>query len=166
MLKSKKAGDQYRNVNLSNLKLLSTTRNRCTGISDRQLRYIDDTIRDIEALNCGDEKDPEPEVQVVDELTEPVAENEPFVEEEQMDSQEEIPIVMSIQYNNYQDVMGAVEGFLKQSHRSYHPDYVPESACKICSTVEITHADKLAQLSAWRKNFMAQLNLKTVAFTD
>lgn len=103
---------------------------------------------------------------MVDEPIAPVAVSEPFVEEEQTNNEEEIPIIMSIQYNNYQDVIGAVEGFLKQSHRSYHPDFVPESACRVCSTVEITHADKLAQLSAWRKNFMAQLNLKTVAFTD
>lgn len=166
MLKSKKVGDQYRNVNLSNLKLLSTTRNTCTGISDRQLRYIDDTLRDIEALNCGDEKDPEPEPQAVDESIEPVVDNVPFVKEEKANTQEEIPILMSIQYNNYQDVVGAVEGFLKQSQQTYHPDFVSESVCKICSTVEVTHADKLAQLSAWRKNFMMQLNLKTVAFTD
>ncbi len=166
MLKSDKIGDHYRNVNLSNLKLLSTTRNTCASLADRHLRYIDETIRDIEALNCGDDTVSE-EVETFEEVVEQPKE---LKEKEYCDTPSsnvpEIPILLSIQYNNYQDVVGAVEGFLKDRQQAYHPGFVPMNACRVCQTVEMTHAEKLAELSVWRTTVMAQLNLKTTAFTD
>lgn len=166
MLKSKRVGDHYHNVNLSNLKILSTTRNTCSGVSERYLQHIDETIRDIEALNWEGEKevDKKVEEEIIPETTGWIQEVTP--EKPSTKPEKEIPILLSIQYNNYHDVIGAVEGFIKESHHTYQPGIIPTNTCSMCACVEIVHSEKLAQLSAWRKNVMTQLNLQTTAYID
>mmetsp|Transcript_1511 Transcript_1511/g.2495 ORF Transcript_1511/g.2495 Transcript_1511/m.2495 type:complete len:178 (-) Transcript_1511:2802-3335(-) len=176
MLKSQEVGDDYKNVNLSNLKILSTTKN--TAKSAHTLEKIDAALRDIEAV-------------VVDENFaegDHTADKDAYYTNSEEDiirigqrmkltprtESEKIPIILSIQHENLHDIVGAVETFLhtyQQSHRSeatYSATRFKEDTthrhCKHCDSTEIRHAEQIAHMSKWRKSLMANLNLKTKTF--
>lgn len=160
MLKSKKVGDTYQNVYFSNLKILSTTRHNT--ITEIKLDNIDSALRDIQAEVC-DPDSPAPEVEL--EQLEPSLPEEELVEEEEEPTQDRtpLPILMSIQYHDVDNMVAAVEGFLRD-YRDVDGQVIESvQTCHHCLSTEMQHAGHIAEISHWRKSLMAKLNLHTRA---
>jgi hypothetical protein len=185
MLKSSHAADSYLNVNLSNLKLLSTTRHDAK--IEKRLLDIDEVLRDIEGNGldnaiAGIEESEEQKEQPVEPPTNlNVGKRKPNPPA----SGEGVPILLSIQHNNFHEIVGAVETFL-MDYKIVHTD-VPgingiqsihgldsvdsslpvcqrDCSCAHCSSLEIKHAEQIADISTWRKSLMSSLKLKTKTF--
>jgi hypothetical protein len=159
MLKSKRVGDSYQNVYLSNLKILSTTRHNT--ITDIKLCNIDTALREIEACKVGTdsaEEVPAPAEEVLP--PSPVAAPE-LPQYEPGPPPPHIPILMSIQYHDVDHLTGAVEGFLRD-YRDVDGRIIESvQTCKHCLSTEVQHAGHIADISHWRKTLMSKLNLPT-----
>ena len=160
MLKSKYSSDKYENVNLANLKILSTTRH--SAISEQRLVDNDSVIQEIQLSNCATtdtstwDSSP-PALQMIE--NEPTAVNNEDVRESEITVEQQITVIMSIQYAQFSDISGAVECFLKE-YQEKHNSNIPtlqlsaEPICSHCASTEVTHAEHIAQLSNWRKSLM------------
>lgn len=163
MLKSKATGDSRRNTNLQNLKLLSTS--RYSAITDHRLENIDEVLREIEAETCDC-------TQIVTPVPDISALQDPVQDVSSQDTDEcntttedtgtEIPVLMTIQYSNALDIIGAVEGYLNSNRQLYEQQGTHMIVCPQCESTEVKHAEQIAEISRWRKSFMSSLNLKTV----
>ncbi|KAJ1422988.1 hypothetical protein B484DRAFT_452081 [Ochromonadaceae sp. CCMP2298] len=168
MLRSSLARDDYLNVNLSNLKLLSTTRHEAK--IEKRLRDIDEVLRDIEgsgldnAIARIEESEEQQQEQPIEPAPSNVGQRKP---NPPASGENTVPILLSIQHNNFRDIVGAVETFLTD-YTSIHSvtdmGSSEECSCHHCSSTEIKHAEKLADISTWRKSLMTSLKLKTKTF--
>jgi hypothetical protein len=163
MLQSKRVGDSYQNVYLSNLKILSTTRHNT--ITDIKLCNIDTVLREIEACNVGTDAaegapTPAEEVFLPSTASEPVAEPEQ-PPHELGPAPPHVPVLMSIQYHDVDHLTGAVEGFLRDYRDVDGRIMESVQTCKHCLSTEVQHAGHIADISHWRKTLMSKLNLPT-----
>jgi hypothetical protein len=160
MLKSQKTADSYKNVYLSNLKLISTTRH--CAITDKRLWTIDSVLRDIEA-----EQVPEEGVLCEDKPTETSVDSpepEPTVPDAPRETYPTVPILMSVQYQNEESLTSAVEGFLRDYRDSNGGTLEKVVTCEHCASTEVQHSGQIAEISHWRTSLMTKLNLRTRSF--
>lgn len=163
MLKSKRIADNYENVYLSNLKILSTTRH--TSVTDITLHAIDAVLQDIESQKVVP---PPPEVvcaTVEEQPQQPLAECD-HAEDEPLSTPPPppIPILMAIQYHDIDHLTGAVEGFLRDYRDVDGKTIESTQTCKHCLSTEVQHSEHIAEISHWRKTLMHKLNLPTSAY--
>lgn len=179
MLRSATAADTYQNVNLSNLKALTTTRH-AQDLNDKIVK-IDSVIREITLVSStrqtklGDEV-PCPVVpdNVKDEVCEcqpePEADDRIGKHNEESTNDHKIckPVLFTIQYSDIRDIQSAVESFLTSfaEREQNEPDsnnqpHAQGNSCEHCSSTEIKQSTQIAEISMWRKTIMSQLNLPT-----
>lgn len=164
MLKSNRTGDSRSNTNLRNLKLLSSSRHG--SITDSRMEFIDDVLREIDAEHVESTEDKNievpfsKEIDVSDQIVVNDANDDCNTTTETI--QNELPVLMAIQYNNISDIIGAVEGFLNSNRQIYEDQGTNMIVCPQCESTEMKHSEQIAEISKWRKSFMSSLNLKTV----
>jgi hypothetical protein len=166
MLKSKSSKDHYGNVNLSNLKILSTSRSAV--IQSDALYNVDAAIREIESAQCDLDNfipiETIPGRPSDNESTVADTKNETPVEV--LPSEPKVPVLLSIQYTDINDATVAIESFLTDYHEKLNKleEQNAFSSCSHCESTEIAHSDKIALINTWRKSTMLNLGLKTTAF--
>ncbi len=160
MLKSHKTADSYKNVYLSNLKLISTTRH--SAITDKSLWTIDTVLRDIEAENVSEQEVPREDERV--ETAVNTSEPEPTVPDTPREKYPVVPILMSVQYQNEESLTSAVEGFLGDYRGTNGETLEKVVTCEHCASTEVQHSGQIAEISHWRTSLMTKLNLHTRTF--